>query len=113
MGDETGVHSKGCASDSIPALNGHDHVRNVTNTPNTQPPLENPIVHHGSLSNHVQGKYFDVKYEYRHVQVTNDIVKKMPKGRLLTETEWRNLGVQQSRGWVHYLIHQPELNVLC
>jgi cyclin-dependent kinase regulatory subunit CKS1 len=26
--------------------------------------------------------------------------------RLLTETEWRQLGVQQSRGWVHYAIHK-------
>jgi cyclin-dependent kinase regulatory subunit CKS1 len=26
--------------------------------------------------------------------------------RLLTEQEWRHLGVQQSRGWVHYAIHK-------
>lgn len=26
--------------------------------------------------------------------------------RLLSETEWRQLGVQQSRGWVHYAIHK-------
>jgi len=25
----------------------------------------------------------------------------------MTETEWRNLGVQQSPGWVHYMIHVP------
>ena len=25
----------------------------------------------------------------------------------MTESEWRNLGVQQSPGWIHYLIHEP------
>lgn len=26
--------------------------------------------------------------------------------------EWRNLGVQQSRGWVHYELHKPEPHIL-
>lgn len=30
----------------------------------------------------------------------------------MTETEWRNLGVQQSPGWVHYMMHAPEPHVL-
>ena len=30
----------------------------------------------------------------------------------MTETEWRNLGVQQSPGWVHYMFHTPEPHVL-
>ena len=29
------------------------------------------------------------------------------KTHLMTESEWRNLGVQQSPGWIHYLIHEP------
>ena len=36
----------------------------------------------------------------------------MPQGRLLTEPEWRALGVQQSRGWVHYATHRPEPHIL-
>lgn len=28
------------------------------------------------------------------------------------QTEWRNLGVQQSRGWVHYAIHKPEPHIM-
>jgi cyclin-dependent kinase regulatory subunit CKS1 len=32
--------------------------------------------------------------------------------RLLSESEWRQLGVQQSRGWVHYAIHKPEPHIL-
>lgn len=30
----------------------------------------------------------------------------------MTETEWRNLGVQQSPGWEHYMLHAPEPHVL-
>ena len=34
------------------------------------------------------------------------VSKNAPKARLLSESEWRGLGVQQSRGWVHYAIHR-------
>lgn len=36
-----------------------------------------------------------------------DIAKLVPKTHLMSESEWRNLGVQQSQGWVHYMIHEP------
>uniref|UniRef100_A0A3B3RAZ6 Cyclin-dependent kinases regulatory subunit n=1 Tax=Paramormyrops kingsleyae TaxID=1676925 RepID=A0A3B3RAZ6_9TELE len=52
-------------------------------------------------------KYDDEKFEYRHVMLPKDIAKRVPKTHLMSETEWRNLGVQQSQGWVHYMIHQP------
>jgi cyclin-dependent kinase regulatory subunit CKS1 len=48
-------------------------------------------------------KYEDDSYEYRHVLLPKDIYKRLPKGKLLTESEWRALGVQQSRGWVKIL----------
>ncbi|CAB1424877.1 unnamed protein product [Pleuronectes platessa] len=57
-------------------------------------------------------KYDDEKYEYRHVMLPKDIAKRVPKTHLMSETEWRNLGVQQSQGWVHYMIHQPEPHIL-
>ncbi|MDR3549243.1 MAG: cyclin-dependent kinases regulatory subunit [Candidatus Pacebacteria bacterium] len=57
-------------------------------------------------------KYSDDKYEYRHVLLPKETYKSMPKSRLLTESEWRALGVQQSRGWVHYEIHKPEPYIL-
>ena len=58
-------------------------------------------------------KYEDSQYEYRHVILPREISKKLPDPpRLLTETEWRNIGVQQSRGWVHYEVHKPEPHVL-
>jgi hypothetical protein len=51
-------------------------------------------------------------FEYRHVILPPEIFRLAPKGRLLTEEQWRALGVQQSRGWVHYAIHRPEPNIL-
>ncbi len=48
----------------------------------------------------------------QHVILPPDIAKIAPKGRLLTEAEWRGIGVQQSRGWVHYAIHRPEPHIM-
>ncbi len=28
------------------------------------------------------------------------------------QNEWRALGVQQSRGWVHYAVHRPEPHIM-
>ncbi|KAK3508480.1 hypothetical protein QTP70_030946, partial [Hemibagrus guttatus] len=47
-----------------------------------------------------------------HVMLPKDIAKRVPKTHLMSESEWRNLGVQQSQGWVHYMIHQPEPHIL-
>ncbi|CAI5444562.1 unnamed protein product [Caenorhabditis angaria] len=57
-------------------------------------------------------RYSDDEFEYRHVHVTKEIAKLIPKDRLLSETEWRSLGIQQSPGWIHYMIHGPERHVL-
>lgn len=57
-------------------------------------------------------KYFDAIYEYRHVILPPDLIRLVPKPHLMSETEWRNLGVQQSPGWVHYMIHAPEPHVI-
>lgn len=45
-------------------------------------------------------------YASRHVILPKDLAKGLPKSRVLTEQEWRGLGVQQSRGWMHYAIHR-------
>jgi hypothetical protein len=42
-----------------------------------------------------------------HVILPGDIAARVPQDRLMSETEWRSLGVQQSRGWEHYMIHRP------
>lgn len=57
-------------------------------------------------------KYTDEKYEYRHVMLPKEIAKQVPKTHLMSESEWRSLGVQQSRGWVHYMAHEPEPHIL-
>eukprot|EP01054_Gregarina_sp_Poly1_P000311 Gregarina_sp_Poly_1__310@NODE_1076_length_5171_cov_48_773511_g747_i0_p2_GENE_NODE_1076_length_5171_cov_48_773511_g747_i0NODE_1076_length_5171_cov_48_773511_g747_i0_p2_ORF_typecomplete_len125_score16_93CKS/PF01111_19/3_7e31_NODE_1076_length_5171_cov_48_773511_g747_i046555029 len=64
-------------------------------------------------------KYADDAFEYRHVILTRQmahevkaILAKRPGEGLLMETEWRGIGVQQSRGWQHYLLHRPEPHVL-
>lgn len=57
-------------------------------------------------------KYTDSLYEYRHVHLPKQILNRMPKGRLLCELEWRELGVQQSKGWIHYSVHRPEPHIL-
>ncbi|XP_078034328.1 cyclin-dependent kinases regulatory subunit isoform X2 [Augochlora pura] len=54
-------------------------------------------------------KYSDDKYEYRHVILPIELARHVPKTHLMSETEWRNLGVQQSPGWVHYMMHVPEI----
>uniref|UniRef100_A0A0D9XMC0 Cyclin-dependent kinases regulatory subunit n=1 Tax=Leersia perrieri TaxID=77586 RepID=A0A0D9XMC0_9ORYZ len=48
----------------------------------------------------------------RHWRVSSSPAKLLPKNRLLSESEWRAIGVQQSRGWVHYAIHRPEPHIM-
>jgi cyclin-dependent kinase regulatory subunit CKS1 len=57
-------------------------------------------------------KYADDNNEYRHVILPKELAKTLPKGRILSESEWRRIGVQQSRGWHHYAIHRPEPHIL-
>lgn len=44
---------------------------------------------------------------HRHVVLPKEMVKLVPRTHLLSEQEWRAIGVQQSQGWVHYMIHDP------
>ena len=34
-------------------------------------------------------KYFDEKFEYRHVMLPKDLAKMVPKSHLMSEVEWR------------------------
>ena len=36
-----------------------------------------------------------------------DIAKMVPQNRLMSENEWRSIGIQQSQGWVNYMKHGP------
>ncbi|KAI3388344.1 hypothetical protein SNEBB_007340 [Seison nebaliae] len=57
-------------------------------------------------------KYFDDTYEYRHVILSKAPEWNNPQHRLLEEEEWRLLGIQQSNGWVHYMLHKTQPTVL-
>jgi cyclin-dependent kinase regulatory subunit CKS1 len=57
-------------------------------------------------------KYQDDEFEYRHVLLPKHTFKKTQKGKLMSETEWRSIGVQQSRGWCHYEVHKPEPHIM-
>ncbi|OGE56435.1 hypothetical protein PENARI_c003G07028 [Penicillium arizonense] len=70
---------------------------------------------------HYSARYNDDKFEYRHVQLPKNMLKKIPtdyfdssKGtlKLLWEEEWRALGITQSLGWEHYEVHEPEPHIL-
>ncbi|KAI6150595.1 cyclin-dependent kinase regulatory subunit, partial [Pisolithus tinctorius] len=70
---------------------------------------------------HYSDRYTDDHYEYRHVILPKPLLKFIPKEffdekegtlRLLTEAEWRGIGITQSLGWQHYEVHAPEPHVL-
>lgn len=44
---------------------------------------------------------------HRHVMLPKQLSKLVPASHLMSEEEWRGLGVQQSQGWIHYMIHKP------
>lgn len=39
-------------------------------------------------------------FVFSHVMLPKDLARLVPKSHLMTESEWRAIGVQQSRGWV-------------
>ncbi|KAF8735838.1 hypothetical protein AX14_001413 [Amanita brunnescens Koide BX004] len=71
---------------------------------------------------HYSDRYSDDHYEYRHVILPKQLLKMVPKDyfspddsgtlRLLSEDEWRGIGITQSLGWQHYEVHAPEPHVL-
>ncbi|KAJ7827540.1 regulatory subunit of cyclin-dependent kinase [Mycena olivaceomarginata] len=66
---------------------------------------------------HYSDRYTDDAYEYRHVILPKPLLRLVPKQffneelgvlRLLSEPEWRGIGITQSLGWEHYEVHAPE-----
>merc|ERR1711997_45313 len=57
-------------------------------------------------------KYCDDSFEYRHVILPRSLKNQIPRNRLMSEQEWRGIGVTQSRGWMHYMLHSPEPHIL-
>ncbi|KAG0286476.1 hypothetical protein BGZ96_009432 [Linnemannia gamsii] len=67
--------------------------------------------HNGGAANNAHMQPHDDVWEYRHVSLPKPIARHVPN-ELMTEEEWRSLGVKQSQGWEHYMIHTPEPHVL-
>ena len=57
-------------------------------------------------------KYYDDQYEYRQAILPRELGQVIKDKGLLSEQEWRKLGVTQSKGWVHYDVHLPEPHIL-
>ena len=58
-------------------------------------------------------KYEDDVYEYKHVILPKETYMIMSKkGKLLTEPEWRAIGINQTKGWENYSVHKPEPHIL-
>ena len=51
-------------------------------------------------------------YMYRHVILPHSIYLKMARGRLMSENECRELGIQQSKGWEHYSLFEKNPKIL-
>ena len=71
---------------------------------------------------HYSDRYSDDKYEYRHVILPKPLMKYIPKQyyntdqsgtlRLLSEKEWRAIGITQSYGWEHYEVHSESTRII-
>jgi cyclin-dependent kinase regulatory subunit CKS1 len=59
------------------------------------------------LESKIRNNFFVSALPFSHVMLPKELSKLVPKDHLMSETEWRSIGVQQSRGWQHYLIHEP------
>ena len=58
-------------------------------------------------------KYYDDCYEYRHVILPKEKMKLIRDIiGCLTEEQWRQIGVEQSRGWVNYCRYEGEPHIL-
>ena len=57
-------------------------------------------------------KYQDGKYEYKPIILNNEVFDKLPKYKILSESEWRAIGIVQTKGWVHYSFFRPEPHIL-
>ena len=51
-------------------------------------------------------RYLDDEFEYRYVILPREMVADIKNKQILTEEEWRGMGITQSRGWAHYGFHK-------
>lgn len=61
--------------------------------------------------------YYSERYEageyiFRHVKIPEELLEYLPHDRLMSEAEWRGIGIVQSPGWEHYMVHKPEPHII-
>jgi cyclin-dependent kinase regulatory subunit CKS1 len=54
----------------------------------------------------------DCLYLYRQVVANREVAAAVIEKGLLGENEWRDLGIQMSRGWNHYTIYSLDPSIL-
>jgi cyclin-dependent kinase regulatory subunit CKS1 len=52
--------------------------------------------------------YTDDHFKYRHWVLPRDVAEFLPTHRLMSEDECAEVGIVQSPGWQHYMIHRNE-----
>ncbi|KAL5966176.1 Cyclin-dependent kinase regulatory subunit [Taenia solium] len=57
-------------------------------------------------------RYYDDVYEYRLAHLPRHLAKRVPRYRLMSESEWRALGIHLPGNWEHYSIYPPEPHVI-
>ena len=57
-------------------------------------------------------KYNDSTYEYRHVILPKPLAKSIPQQKLLSESGWRGIGVQQVRACARFVVALHGLQAL-
>jgi cyclin-dependent kinase regulatory subunit CKS1 len=57
-------------------------------------------------------KHSDLTFEYRQVILPRELGQHLKDRPLLQEQEWRELGIQQSKGWANYDRHSYEPHIL-
>ncbi|KAJ2786620.1 hypothetical protein GGI15_001367 [Coemansia interrupta] len=99
------------------AANGNHAAKDTVNQ-RPKPAVSLEVQRQLDVFKHAQDIYYSDRYdddthEYRHVSIPERLRRYLPHPpRIMSETEWRSLGVQQSAGWVHYMVHEPEPHML-
>ena len=56
-------------------------------------------------------KYRTGDYEYTHVILPKTFLSKLT-GKVMTDKDWKNLGINISSSWENYMVYAPEPHVI-
>mmetsp|Transcript_13808 Transcript_13808/g.14363 ORF Transcript_13808/g.14363 Transcript_13808/m.14363 type:complete len:88 (-) Transcript_13808:190-453(-) len=57
-------------------------------------------------------KYVTGSYEYTSVILPKSSLNKIDEKKTMSYEKLKNLGVQISSNWIHYMVHEPEPHVI-